>query len=176
MQEEVRNLKLYLQSADKELLEVKNELVKEKTLSQTKRNELFEMVYTEYISVSPSIYLFIHLSIYMSIYMTIQLYLFIYLSIYMSIHSSIYPSICPSIYLSIHPSIHLYVHPSIYLFIHPIYLSKIGGLEKELAAETGKYERTLVNSQTLQVSHLFTCIIITTYMYQCAVHVHVHVI
>ena len=123
MQEEVRNLKLCLQSADKELLEVKNELVKEKTLSQTKRNELFEMVYTEYISVCPSIYLFIHLSIYMS--------------------------------------------------IHPIYLSKIGGLEQELAAETGKYERTLVNLQTLQVSHLFTCIIITIYMYQCTVHVHV---
>ena len=97
------------------------------------------------------------------------------LSVHLSIYSSIYPSICPSIYYSIHPSIHLhvYVHPSIYLFIHPIYLSKIGGLEQELAAETGKYERTLVNLQTLQVSHLFTCIIITTYMYQCTVHVHV---
>ena len=157
LQEEVRDLRLCLQSADKELLEVKNELCKEKQLNETKRNELFERVCTEYISVSPSIYLSIYLSIYIFIHLSVymSIHLSICLSIYLSIYSSIYLSICPSIYLSI------------YLFIHSIYLhvSKIGGLEQELAAETGKYERTLENLQNLQVSHLFTCIIIMTYMY-----------
>ena len=132
--------------------------------------------YTQNISLSVhlSIYSFIYPSICPSIYLSIHPSIHLmYMSIHLSIYSSIYPSICPSIYLSIHPSIHLYVHPSIYLLIHPIYLSKIGVLEQELAAETGKYERTLVNLQTLLVSHLFTCIIITTIIYQCTVHVHV---